>query len=114
MSNVEKVIKGLECCIKYPNEYGDCLGGDCPYEPRIECHKELMRDSLALLKAQEPREPHYTKLEYIVNGMPVAINHPECPRCYDNGLVLWDAEIKKGAAYCKRCGQAVKWGSGND
>lgn len=62
-----------------------------------------------LAKAQEPREPHYTKLEYIVNNMPVVINHPECPRCYDNGLMLWDAEIEKGAAYCKRCGQAVKW-----
>lgn len=62
------------------------------------------------LKAQEPREPHYTKLEYIINGMPpIVINHPECPRCYDNGLALWDAEIERGAAYCKRCGQAVKW-----
>lgn len=51
----EKVIEGLECCIKYPNEYGDCLGGDCLYGPRIECCKELMRDALALLKVQEPR-----------------------------------------------------------
>lgn len=74
------------------------------------CHiQEALNMAVDALKAQEPREPHYTKLEYIVNGMPVAINHPECPRCYDNGLVLWDAEIEKGAAYCKRCGQAVKW-----
>ena len=49
----DKVIKGLECCTRYPNEYGDCLGGDCPYGPRIDCHKELTRDALALLKAQE-------------------------------------------------------------
>ena len=61
------------------------------------------------LKAQEPRKPHYTRLEYMVNGMPVVVNHPECPKCVENGLVLWDAEIEKGTAYCKRCGQAVKW-----
>ena len=51
----ERAIKGLECCAKYPNEFGDCMGGDCPYGPRIECHKELLQDALALLKAQEPR-----------------------------------------------------------
>ena len=51
----ERAIKGLECCTKYPNEFGDCMGGDCPYGPRIECHKELLQDALALLKAQEPR-----------------------------------------------------------
>ena len=53
--DVKRVINGLECCNKYPNEYGDCMGGDCPYGPRIECHKELIRDALTLLKAQEPR-----------------------------------------------------------
>lgn len=62
------------------------------------------------LKARVPREPHYTRLEYLVNGMPVVVKHPECPRCHDNGLTLWDAEIKRGSPYCKRCGQAVKWG----
>ena len=53
MDKIEKVIKGVECCIKYPNEYGDCLGGDCPYGPRIECLKELMRDTIALLEANK-------------------------------------------------------------
>ena len=35
--------------------------------------------------------------------------HPECLRCFENGLDLWRAEIKKGQAYCKRCGQKVIW-----
>lgn len=65
--------------------------------------------AIALLKEQEAVEPHYTTLRYLVNGMEVAIQHPECPRCIENGLVLWDAEIEKGQAYCKRCGQKVKW-----
>ena len=62
-----------------------------------------------LLKEQEPREPHYTKLEYMVYGMIVAVQHPECPKCVENGLTLWDAEIEQGIKFCKRCGQAVKW-----
>jgi hypothetical protein len=118
MPDREKVIKGLECCVeKLDTVVNKSHGFNCIVCPYFrKCDRSgyfiglpLMRDALALLKAQEPREPHYTKLEYIVNGMPVAINHPECPRCYDNGLVLWDAAIEEGAAYCKRCGQAVKW-----
>lgn len=106
---IQKVISGLECCMSGQPEGLGCDRVPCPYCDFEDCEGMLHRDALVLLKAQEPREPHYTKLEYTVNGMPVAINHPECPRCYDNGLVLWDAEIEKGAAYCKRCGQAVKW-----
>ena len=74
---------------------------------RKDC--EVVMAAAELLEAQEPRKPHYTRLEYMVNGMPVVVNHPECPKCVENGLVLWDAEIEKGTAYCKRCGQAVKW-----
>lgn len=109
MTKLEKVIKGLECLAKQHGIVGVCEPENCPYGDLHTCANEIARDAIALLKAQEPREPYYTKLEYIVNGMPVTINHPECPRCHDNGFVLWDAEIEKGAAYCKRCGQAVKW-----
>ena len=98
MTEQEKAIKGLE---QFITDFKPFCGNKADWQ--------RVYDAIALLKAQEPREPHYTKLEYIVNGMPVAINHPECPKCYDNGLVLWDAGIEKGAAYCKRCGQAVKW-----
>ena len=73
-------------------------------------HVGTLMDILYLLKEQEPKPPHYTCLEYLVSGKVVEIFHPECPRCFENGLSLWDAEIEKGQAYCKRCGQAVKWG----
>ena len=50
----EKVIKGLECCSK-----GDCADCDnCTYrgiQTYVPCESTLMRDALALLKAQEPR-----------------------------------------------------------
>ena len=103
MIDREKVIRAVETCFdSWIDKHRD-MGLDLHEVERMK------RDALELLKEQKPREPHYTKLEYTVNGMPVVIKHPECPRCYDNGLVLWDAEIEKGVAYCKRCGQAVKW-----
>ena len=103
----DKVIKALEEAVQHYERYsGDEYGREFDYARVVV---EVLEDALELLKAQEPREPHYTKLEYIVNGLPVAIQHPECPKCFENGLTLWDAEIEKGAAYCKRCGQAVKW-----
>ena len=112
MSEREKVIKGLEMCQKKERTGFSCF--ECPYAIAVGerddwCIRGLYRDALALLKEQEAREPHYTTLRYLVNGMEVAVHHPECPRCIENGLLLWDAEIEKGQAYCKRCGQAVKW-----
>ena len=47
---LEKVIKGLECCIVDNNE--PC---NCPYCGDGGCIGSLMRDALALLKAQGPR-----------------------------------------------------------
>ena len=49
---MEKVIKGLECCSK-----GDCADCDnCTYhgvQTDVPCESTLMKDALALLKAQE-------------------------------------------------------------
>lgn len=97
MTHKENVKKALEEAIVFVDSRG--YGGVA----------HIMHDALELLKEQEAREPHYTTLRYLVNGMEVDVRHPECPRCIENGLVLWDAEIEKGQAYCKRCGQAVKW-----
>lgn len=70
----------------------------------------ILYDALKLLKEKKPKKPHYTTLKYIVNGEEVSVKHPECPRCIKNsGLYLWDAEIERGQAFCKRCGQAIDW-----
>lgn len=54
MPDREKVIKGLECCIK---AIDDCECTDnCPYESQCwygTIYLDLMRDALELLKAQE-------------------------------------------------------------
>lgn len=52
MPDVEKVIKGLECC-KIP--FTKCHNGGCPYFENDGCKARLKGDALALLKAQEPR-----------------------------------------------------------
>lgn len=53
----EKVIKGLKCCTKQPNEYGECMSTDCPYKG-ADCCRNVMADALAILGAQEPVKPH--------------------------------------------------------
>lgn len=51
MTEREKVIKGLECCIKHDSD-DKMRCGECPYEGA--CLNRLKVDALALLKAQEP------------------------------------------------------------
>ena len=51
MAELEKVIKGLECCIlRDPDDKPRCK--ECPYEGN--CINRLKADILSLLKAQEP------------------------------------------------------------
>lgn len=58
MTDLEKVIKGIENCL---SKYVDGLCGDCPYMGELdksymipmECKEIIMRDALALLKEQE-------------------------------------------------------------
>lgn len=52
MTNLEKVIKGLKCCIlRDPDDHTRC--SQCPYDGN--CVNKLKMDALELLKAQEPR-----------------------------------------------------------
>lgn len=51
----EKIIKGLECCNSLHNDSIVKCATDCPYwEFDAKCRGFVMRDALALLKAQEP------------------------------------------------------------
>lgn len=59
MADIEKAIKGLECCIlRDPDDKQRC--SECPYEGN--CMNRLKMDALSLLKEQEPRE--LTKKEW--------------------------------------------------
>lgn len=101
MADIEKVKAGIyEMLIR-------CSWDDIDKERHR--FQPVLNDTLELLKKQQPRKPHYTTLKYIVKGKEVSVKHPECPKCVENRLFLWDAEIERGQAFCKRCGQAIDW-----
>ena len=56
-----------------------------------------------------PMKPAFTILQYKCNGEIIKFRHPECPRCRENGLYLWDVSVEVGHNYCHRCGQALDW-----
>ena len=92
MNDQEKlatVIKGLELCSREPGQTIGCLL-DCPYDNVDACKKKLMRDALALLKAQEPVKPIENAGFYY------------CGACR---YAFTSARQK----YCSECGRAVKW-----
>lgn len=56
MADREKVIKGLECCVRHGEnaEVGCGRKNECPYEANgLKCWLDLNRDALTLLKEQE-------------------------------------------------------------
>lgn len=100
MSNREKVIKGLECCIA-----GNC--DECEYEKdgcldNLTTFKsKLKRDVLALLKAQEPVKPVVDIDTWKCGNCGHTLEHQEL--LGDN--VLFHEQYN----YCPECGRAVKW-----
>ena len=59
MTNLEKAIKGLECCMNDGREYYEPSNGKCPYYKdditASACVDDLFHDIYALLKTQESR-----------------------------------------------------------
>ena len=100
MPDLEKVIKGLECCVlQDPDDKKRC--DDCPYRhpdgviTNSPCVNGLMGNALALLKAQEPVEPE---------------------RAHSGGGSTWwnvcgscKTAINPNDKFCHECGRAVKW-----
>lgn len=95
MAEREKVIKGLECCI---SEY-TCRG--CPYRGEGECedggyyYSKAIEDALALLREQEPVEPH---VERDSDGDSWYYG---CGACHE--------AIDYKDKFCRHCGREVKW-----
>lgn len=103
MAELEKVMKGLECCSAMDGEH--CR--ECPYAK--ECEEggfifwagtaHLAADALELLKAQEPKKVKYVRrLTKVMKGI--------CPACEMEIESVMHGRLTK---FCKFCGQAVKW-----
>lgn len=100
MPDREKVIKGLECCIIYVN----CgANGGCPYKTGVDekCLETVMKDALAMLKAQEPVKPVVDIDTWKCGNCGHALEHQQL--LGDNVL------LHEQYDYCPMCGKAVKW-----
>ena len=97
MTDREKVIKGLECCVRTIYDW-ECAD-NCPYETQCwdgTMYLDLMRDALALLKAQQPIEPKLGG-----NAGVFGTWWYQCGAC--------SGQINPGDKYCNNCGRSVKW-----
>lgn len=96
MTDREKVIKGLECCIA--NGHNNCpyKSTDKGIDKVTSCTTYLMKDAIAMLKEQEPVKPVLKRKAS--NAM---YNDYVCPIC--------NQEIVYEQKYCCECGRAVKW-----
>ena len=93
----EKVIKGLECCIRHGEnaEVGCGRKDECPYEQNgLKCWLDLNRDALAMLKEQEAVEPKVEKAILDYQSW-----HYICGDC--------GGQIDIHDNYCRHCGRVV-------
>ena len=104
MTDREKVIKGLECCIVRKHPCGDCVYFVAnPNDEDIGwCDRDkIIRNALSLLKAQEPVNPV------------VDIDTWKCGNCghvIEHQQLLGDnVLLHEQYDYCPECGRAVKW-----
>lgn len=93
MTDMEKVIKGLKCCLTL-----DSPCGDCPYYSyediqELECERNLRKDAIDLLKEYETTDTndlrvfHCQKCGYGIEDIFISEEHnyslvPKfCPNC---------------------------------
>lgn len=92
MADIEKVIKGLECCTGLGCHHG------CKYL-KNGCTQFLKTDALELLKEQQPKEP--MQLKYSETREEYWFYESICPKCGNR----W---ISNGIDhFCPACGQPV-------
>ena len=101
MTELEKVIKGLERCTGEVDCDRETHHNYCPYWNN-GCFEYLIRDALSLLKAQEPvlLENQHKPGGHFINA-----NSPWISRCPKCGKKIEGKQTR----FCKYCGQAVKW-----
>ena len=90
MADLDKTIKGLECCsiaiCPQILDYGKSDKG-CPYHAEENCVELLAKDALELLKEKQPKKGEWIIDEYGIHHCPFckAINETVyqsfCPNC---------------------------------
>lgn len=101
MTDLKKVINGLDCCAKWMDE--DCFDAcnSCPYHSHFSyddhgCLAELNYDAISLLKEQEAVKPK-SKVRHGANPQ---IQH-FCGKC--------NAMLYGKPKFCSECGVKFMW-----
>jgi len=98
MSDREKVIKGLECCMSEK-----ICNSLCPYRGQCDdggyYYSKAIEDAIALLKEQEPVTYELVK----VGEKNYPFYNLVCTGCGNKTGMRMDWK------YCPRCGRTVKW-----
>lgn len=102
MANIEKVIKGLECCRIDENRHINCA--DCPYytdddKGQMWCSNEINNDAIKLLKEKIPKSPTWRRGKAFCGG---------CGGCLEN-KEQHSSDIVSSIRFCKWCGTPVDW-----
>ena len=118
--NMEKVIKGLECCKR--KDGNECKV--CPYTESDFCVEDMVTDAIAMLKEQEAIEPGADSgmceiCSFYERALPVKphynarTNWYECGACHYSMTSGTHCRSELIPAYkvgfCAKCGKAVNW-----
>lgn len=105
MSDLERVVAGLECCDDTSEKTLKCA--ECPYREIDTCANiaRLHADALALLREQEPIKPTISVDTWICSKCGHTLESQELIDDKENPQVL----IHEQYQYCPNCGRAVKW-----
>ena len=111
MTKLEKVVKGLECCIKRDPE-DDLRCDACPYPAGSACANRLKIDALELLKAKyKPREsrkmlPCKCGCKRREHWYGSSYDNSEGLKCIKCGFEVWG---KNATDVIRKWNEAVKW-----
>ena len=104
MTEIEKVIKGLEGVYRCISPVTHTCG-DCPYQDNhVECERRVINDAIILLKEQEPTM--VIESENMYTGLPIT-HCPKCGRSLDR--YLYGRRQEGEINFCPYCGRGVKW-----
>ena len=101
MIDREKVIKGLECCIRHGEnaEVGCGRKDECPYEQNgLKCWLDLNRDALAMLKERETQK-FFVDESGKITPLPVVVRCKDCK----NVCMCDTSEIFPGISIYAKC-----------
>lgn len=97
MADREKVRKGIAICLSRFH-----CGEDCPYynAGKTGCMESLQKDTLAMLKEQEPVKPVDV---HMYRKMFANVRSGYCPICNN------PVDEEEGNNFCCTCGRRLNW-----